>query len=322
MSLQSENKKILIIDAMNLFTRHYVAHPAMNANGEQVGGVVGFLYEICRHIEDVRPAQAFIVWESGGSQKRRNILKDYKQGKRPGKLNRYYDDIPDTIANRNMQIALLIELLDFTKFKQIYVPDCEADDVIAYLSNYKFKDTKKVIVSSDRDFYQLLSPKTVIYSPTWKKYVNTNTVLGKFEIHPNNFCLAKAIVGDKSDNIGGVKGVGFKFLSKYFPEFKEEKDVMLSDVINKCNQKINENTKIQKYGKIISSSNIIKRNIKIINLDLGFLTNEQLKKINYIIETKEINNNKLNVIRTLIKNGINNFNIDRFFLATKCMEAK
>ena len=56
---------------------------------------------------------------------------------------------------------------------------------------------------------------------------------------------------------------------------------------NKCNQKINENTKIQKYGKIISSSNIIKRNIKIINLDLGFLTNEQLKKINYIIETKE-----------------------------------
>lgn len=316
------NDKVLIIDAMNLFTRHYVAHPAMNSNGEQIGGVIGFLYELCRHLEDVNPQSAFIVWESGGSQKRRHLLKEYKQGKRPAKLNRYYDDIPDTIANRNFQISLLIELLDFTKCRQIYVPDCEADDVIAYLNNYAFRDMRKIIVSSDRDFYQLLSKQTVIYSPTWKKYVNINTVIDKFGIHPNNFALAKAITGDKSDNIDGIKGVGFKFLEKAFPELKTEKDILLSDIIDQCNQKINENTKIQKYGKIIAGSSIIKRNIKIINLDTGFLINDQIKKIKHIIENKEINNNKLDFMRKLIKNGVNNFNVDRFYLAMKQMEKK
>jgi len=320
--MSSSNDKILIIDAMNLFTRHYVAHPAMNANGEQVGGIVGFMYELSRHLEDVNPESAFIVWESGGSQKRRDLLKEYKQGKRPGKLNRYYDEIPDTIANRNFQIALLIELLDLTKCRQIYIPDCEADDVIAYLNNYQFKTMRKIIVSSDKDFYQLLSPATVIYSPTWKKYVNINTVIDKFGIHPNNFCLAKAIVGDKSDNINGIKGVGFKFLEKAFPKMKTNNDLLLSDIIEECKEKIKENTKTQKYGKIIAGSNIIKRNIKIINLDTGFLTNKQIKKIQYTIETQEINNDKLSFIRKLIKNGINNFNADRFYLAMKFMETK
>lgn len=317
MSLNDE--KILIVDAMNLFTRHYVAHPAMNANGDQVGGVVGFLYELCRHIEDVNPHRVFIIWESGGSQKRRNLLKEYKQGKRPAKLNRYYDDIPDTIANRNFQIALLIDLFDNTKCEQIYIPDCEADDIIAYINNYAFRDLKKVIVSSDRDFYQLLSNKTVIYSPTWKKYVNSLTVIDKFGIHPNNFALAKAIVGDKSDNIEGVKGVGFKFLEKAFPDMKTEKDLLLTDIIDSCNSKINENTKIKKYGKIVAASSIIKRNIKIINLDTGFLTNDQIKKVLYLIEAKKIKNDKLKFMRTMIKNGINNFNIERFYLAMKLM---
>jgi DNA polymerase-1 len=316
--MNSKNK-VLIIDAMNLFTRHYVAHPAMNANGDQTGGVIGFLYELCRHIEEVSPSKTIVVWESGGSQKRRNILKEYKQGRRPAKLNRYYDEIPDTIANRNFQISLLIETIEKTGCDQIYVPDCEADDIIAYLSNYYFKDTKKVIVSADKDFYQLLSNNTVIYSPTWKRYVNKNTVLDKFGIHPNNFCLAKAIVGDKSDNIEGVKGVGFKFLSKYFPEFKEEKDLYLSDVIKECNEKINNDTKIKKYGKIILKKDIIKRNIKLMILDTGCLTNEQIKKVKFSIEHKEKTKDKLGTIRLLLKNGINNFNVDRLFLATRIM---
>jgi DNA polymerase-1 len=317
--MQSDDK-VLIIDAMNLFTRHYVAHPAMSANGDQIGGVVGFLYELCKHIEEVQPVKTLVIWESGGSQKRRGILKEYKQGRRPGKLNRYYDDIPDTIANRNFQISLLIEVLDNTTCNQVYIQDCEADDVIAYLSNYYFKKVKKVIVSADKDFYQLLSNNTVIYSPTWKRYVNKHTVIDKFGIHPNNFCLAKAIVGDNSDNIQGVKGVGFKFLSKYFPELKEEEDILLSDLINECNNKINNGTKIKKYGKIIANTNIIKRNIKLMILDTGFLTNDQVKKVKFSIEQKEIKKDKLATIRLLLKNGVNNFNVDRLFLALIIME--
>ena len=70
--------KNLIIDSFNLFTRHYVAHPAHSSNGDQIGGIVGYLYELCRHIENFSPDRVLIIWEGGGSTKKRGIYKDYK----------------------------------------------------------------------------------------------------------------------------------------------------------------------------------------------------------------------------------------------------
>jgi len=311
---------ILIVDAMNLFTRHYVAHPAMNSNGEQVGGVVGFLYELCRHLEEEKPSKLIVVWESGGSQKRRNILKEYKSGIKPGKLNRFYDDIPDTTMNRNFQVATLIQTIELTNIVQLYIPDTEADDVIAYLSKYYFRDVEQTILSSDKDFYQLISETTKIYSPTWKKHVGIEEVIEKFNIHPNNFALAKAIVGDKSDNIDGVKGVGFKFLAKYMTEFASDNDVYLDDVLDKCTEAINNGSKITKYCKIISGKDIIKRNIKLINLDIGCLTSQQIQKTQFAFENIENNASKIETIRKLLGSGITNFNVDRFFFAMGCLK--
>lgn len=313
-------KKILIVDAMNLFTRHYIAHPAMNSNGDQVGGIVGFLYELIRHIDENKPDKAIIVWESGGSSRRRSLLKEYKQGSRPKKLNRYYDEIPDTLKNRNFQIALLINILDSTRADQVYVPDCEADDVIAYLSNFHYRGNDKVIISSDKDFYQLISEETILYSPTWKKHVGVEEVVEKYGIHPNNFCLAKAIAGDKSDNISGVKGVGFKFIAKKFPELANKEDVLLQDILDKCQEEIDNKSKVQKYCKILNDKDIIKRNLKLINLDTGCLTHSQIKKVKYTLEDRDPKAHKMNVVRALLKAGINNFNVDKLFIAMRCME--
>ena len=181
--MSKEHDLVLVIDALNLFTRHYVAHPAVSENGSQVGGVVGFLYAIVNLVEQYRAVKVIVVWESGGSPRRRAIHKDYKSKRRPEKLNRYYeDDLPDTVENRNYQISLIVELLKNTPVRQIYVQDCEADDVIAYLSRYTFKENRKMIVSSDRDYYQLLDEKTIIYSPTWKKFVTSKDVIKKFGI--------------------------------------------------------------------------------------------------------------------------------------------
>ena len=91
--------RYLIVDGLNLFTRHYVAHPAMSKNGEQIGGFVGFFNNITRLITRCRPEKVFVIWEGGGSQRKRNLYPDYKKGSRPQKLNRYYDDIPDTKRN-------------------------------------------------------------------------------------------------------------------------------------------------------------------------------------------------------------------------------
>ena len=223
-------RTILIVDALNLFTRHYIAHPAMNNNGESIGGIVGFLYAIVNFTEMYKPEEIIIVWEGGGSSRRRSIYPDYKSKRRPEKLNRQYEEIPDTVQNRNYQIMTLVEIFKNTPVCQIYVPDCEADDVIGYISRYTYRDRRKVIISSDKDFYQLLDGNTIIYSPTWKKFVTEKEVIEKFNVSPQNFCLAKSICGDASDNIGGVPRAGFKSIASKFPQLREKECVTIGEI--------------------------------------------------------------------------------------------
>ena len=166
--------RILVIDGLNLFTRHFVANPALSANGDHIGGIVGFFNGVCRLVEQCQPEAAIIVWEGGGSVKKRGLYPDYKKSSKPQNLNRYYDnDIPNTYQNRNFQISTLINLLSLAPFCQVYISDAEADDGIGYLSKYILKDKNVIIVSSDHDFYQLVSDRVVIWSPTLKSFVNS-----------------------------------------------------------------------------------------------------------------------------------------------------
>ena len=124
-------RPVLIVDALNLFVRHFVANPTMNESGEHVGGFLGFLKSLGYLCERTLPKEVIVVWEGGGSPRRRAILKDYKDRRRPYKMNRYYgDEIPDTFENRNKQISLVVEALGNVPVRQIYVEDCEADDII------------------------------------------------------------------------------------------------------------------------------------------------------------------------------------------------
>ena len=108
--------------------------------------------------ERVSPKRVYVVWESGGSKRKRDLFPDYKQGRRPQKLNRYYEqDIPDTIQNRNYQVKLLVDILSCFPVTQLYVEDSEADDAIGYMCKYKLHTDENVVISSDHDFYQLLN---------------------------------------------------------------------------------------------------------------------------------------------------------------------
>ena len=136
----------LIVDGLNVFMRHFAANPTTSGNGESVGGVVGFLRGLKNLIDMFCPKKVIVTWEGGGSPRRRALDPNYKQSRRPVKLNRWYDEIPSTVGNRNQQINLLIGFLRKGPINQIYVPDCEADDVIGYISKYTFKNNKKLII--------------------------------------------------------------------------------------------------------------------------------------------------------------------------------
>ncbi len=151
-------KPELLVDGLNVFMRHFAANPSRSLNGNLCGGVLGFLKNIQHLVDKFSPSKITVVWEGGGSSRRRSIDKNYKNGRRPVKLNRYYsqEEIPDTSENRDNQLKILIELLGMIPVTQIYLSDVEADDVIGYISRYRNDHRHKIIVSSDKDYYQLI----------------------------------------------------------------------------------------------------------------------------------------------------------------------
>ena len=302
--------RVIIVDGYNLFTRHYVAHPGMSKNGEQVGGVVGFFNNLIRLVEKINPERVYVIWESGGSKRKRDLYADYKQGRRPTRLNRYYEDIPDTVQNRNFQLKTLIDLLGKFPITQVYVEDAEADDAIGYMAKYKLSKQNKIVISSDHDFYQLIGENLIVWSPTLKAFVNSDKVLERFNIHPNNFCLAKSISGDSSDNIPGIKGVAYKSLSKYFPKFSSKETYLMTDFFDDVNEL--RKTKKLKLLESLSrqdSQDLIRRNWKLIHLDINNLSHDQVKKIDSKIENFDLAVDNMKAHKILKESGILNIDL-------------
>lgn len=146
------DRPVLIVDSLNLFMRAWAAFPTMSSHGYQMGGCVGFLKVLKRIVSEIQPSKVILAWEGGGSSRRRKLLPEYKEKRRPEKLNRFYgDDIPDTSDNKNHQMVTLINILKNVPVCQVYVSDCEGDDIIAYLCRGPFRKDLKVIASSDKD---------------------------------------------------------------------------------------------------------------------------------------------------------------------------
>ena len=310
-------KPVLIFDGLNCFYRHFVANPSLSRDGEPVGGIVGFLKGVNLLCERYNPSEVVIVWEGGGSPRRRAIDKNYKQGRRPEKLNRFYsEDLPDTVSNRNEQVAKLVSLLRYTAIPQIYVSDCEADDIIARLVGVNYHTDDCIIISSDRDFFQLISDRVTVWSPGSKKRWTIDLVLEQYRIHPENFCAARCFIGDGSDGLKGASGVGFKSLAKRLPELSTPVSVGVSDIVNKC-RLLQEQKSLKLYDSIIHSALTAEKNWKLMYLGTGNLSATQVQKIDGAIAAEPERRNKLKFIRALMQLGITSFDYDKLFMALK-----
>ena len=313
------NKPEIYIDGLNVFMRHFAANPAKSLNGQLCGGIFGMLRNIQHLSEKFKPSKIVVVWEGGGSVRRRNIDPNYKQGRRPVRLNRseYNKDIPDTQDNRNWQLKTLVSILYKTPVTQIYVNDCEADDVIAYLTSTKKDDIEKLIVTSDKDYYQLINDTTKIWSPNKKQIIDKEYVLEKWNVTPNNFCTTRCFSGDQSDGIKGVKGAGFKVMSKRFPELSTCKDVTINDIINRSEEEDKNGSKLKLYKSIIAEAHNITKNWKLMYLDSAMISADQVKKINYQLNNKEEKINKFEIMKILNSQGLNSFDVHSFLLSIK-----
>jgi len=235
---QSEelNDRVLIIDGLNQFIRVFGAVPALNDDGEHCGGVTGFLLSTAATIRRLKPTRVVIVFDGkGGSNRRKSVYKGYKEG-RTGltKINRLagYEDLEDQQESMRKQFARLIEYLQVLPISLTYIDYVEADDIIAYLANHYFKK-EVTIISSDKDFLQLVNPRIKVWAPTKKKMYDEELVKEDYGVIPQNLVFYRVITGDKSDNIDGIRGIGEKTIHSKMG-FLNDSELSLDTFIEKC----------------------------------------------------------------------------------------
>jgi len=303
--------KVMFIDGLNMFIRSYIVNPQLDKHGNPIGGCIGFLKSLQKVCRKFQPQEIIVVWDGHeGSQRKRALNKEYKEGRGPIRFNRRLIqlDPEEQVKNKAYQLIRLMEYLNELPVIQVTIDYVEADDVIAYGARhflYAFWD--KIIVSSDKDFFQLCDERTSIYRPIQDKVVSKQTILDEFKIHPNNFALARAIAGDPSDNLPGVAGVGLKTIAKRFPFMFNEEESNCEKIVTNCAM---QGKKLKLHENIIKSSELIKNNYKIMQLYSPNIRPVNRIFIDNVIMHFEPEFSKLNFIKMLFEDDCGYINFE------------
>ena len=297
-------KRLLVIDALNLLFRNYIVNPSLSTNGQPIGGLKGFLQSLQKLIRETKPDQVVICWDGeGGSQRRKSKSKGYKEGRKPIRLNRDIRNLSENeeIANKIWQQTRLVEYLNELPIIQLMLPAVEADDIISVVVQHpNYSGWQKVIVSSDKDFFQLCDGETIVFRPIQKEIINQKNLVEKYGIHPKNFALARAIAGDKSDNLPGVGGVGLPSISKRFPFLSEDVSYDIDTLIEYCMEK---QGKVKAYTNILEGKDTVVLNYRLMQLYTPSISVQGRQKINYALDNFEPEFAKTSAKTMMIEDG-------------------
>ena len=260
------NDKVLIIDGLNTFIRSFAVSPVTNDNGVHVGGITGFLMSIGYAIKTISPTRVIICFDGkGGSQRRRKLYPEYKANRLVRtKLNRTssFADKDAEDQNMKMQLGRLVQYLDHLPVQILAPQNIEADDAIAYISKQVLTDSKICIMSSDKDFIQLVNDRINVWSPTKKKLYFKSDVQEDYKIPAHNYLLYRTLTGDKSDNIPGIRGTGVATLQKRLPIIFSDEKVTIDKLIEEC-----KDSKIKVMQTISESRDQLELNYKLMQLN-------------------------------------------------------
>ena len=300
------DKRVIVLDMNNLFLRSYIMDPTISLNGPPIGGIRGFFRSLQKICRELNPTKIVACWDGeGGSQKRRQITKEYKEGRKPLRLNRSVQALTSQQVQQNQvwQNIRVMEYMNETPIIQLGFPGVEADDVISkVVQSANLEDYKKIIVSADKDFWQLISDDTIVYRPIGSEIKTKDIIIDDFNIHPNNFALARALSGDKSDNLDGIPGAGLKTIAKRFPFLREEKEYSISDLLEYSDKMLNE-TKLKFYPSVIEGRQLILRNYKMMQLKSPMLSAQAAIAIRRTLSESEYNFNRTAFRANMIKDG-------------------
>jgi len=274
------NDHILIVDAMNMLIRSFSLLKAMNPSGAHVGGLVGFLRSLGYVTRIFDPTRVIVVWDGkGGSANRKNIDPNYKAQRATSRITHWglYDTKAEETEALIGQLFRTQDYLECLPVQQLMMEKLEADDIIAYIAKRaSMSNVKKcTIVSSDKDFLQLVDSTVEVYAPVKKKTFTESNIFDELKVLPENYNIVKALLGDNSDNLAGVKGLGIKTILSEFPLLTNKPDLSLDYVYNVCAEKL-EGKKVKKiFPKIITEWDRVETNYKLMDLNISDLDEKE-----------------------------------------------
>lgn len=252
-------KTLSIIDTFGYFFRSFYAMPKlMSKDGHPTGVLLGFTNLINQLYNDESSYIVFAL-EGEGEKIRKQISPTYKANR------------PQTDPNLVTQIKIAIGWIEKMQLSSLSIEGYEADDAIAslnYLANSE--DIIVKIVTVDKDLYQLIDSNTYIYDPIKKIDIREKECFNKFGVYPNQFIDYQSLVGDVSDNILGIKGIGSKTAQKLISHFDS------LDEIYKNTNNLSNFVSPKQLSKIIEGKDCAYESKKLVTLRDNLLTSFNL----------------------------------------------
>ena len=259
-----EKQKLLIVDGFAVIFRAFyafISNPLRTTDGRPTSAIFGFFRMLIKAIKDFKPDYMVIAFESKEPTFRKKLYDEYKANR---------SEPPEDLT---VQIPAIMELTQKFNIPCVSVSGYEADDVIATIAsaNKGRDDIEVVILSGDKDLMQLVGDN--IYCATSTKGVSnlerydTDAVFNKFGVAPDKIKEYLALVGDSSDNIPGVKGVGAKTAVKFLNEYGSIEGIF--NHLDSIKGKMRDN--------IARSSDILELSLKLVELktDLDIKTSPE-----------------------------------------------
>ena len=283
------NDHIVLIDAMNMLIRSFSLIKSMNPDGAHVGGIIGFLRSLGYVNRILDPSRVIIVWDGkGGSGNRKNINPDYKAQRATSRITHWglYDTKEQETEALIGQLYRVQDYLECLPVQQIGLEKLEADDIIAYLAKRASSSNKKVtIVSSDKDFFQLIDDNISIYAPIKKKVFTKENVVEELKVLPENYNIVKALLGDNSDNLRGIKGLGIKTILSEWKSFAYDPLASLQDVWDHCETQLEQEKSKKIFAKILHDWDRVLSNYEIMNLHDSVLDDSEESHILEVVKS-------------------------------------
>ncbi|MBO4405700.1 MAG: DNA polymerase I [Alphaproteobacteria bacterium] len=266
-----EKKLAILVDGSNFIYRAFYALPQLTSpDGNPVGAVYGFCSMLISLLGKHKSDLFCVALDAGRDTFRKEIYPEYKNNRE------------ETPADLKSQFPILIEACHAFGIPIIETVGYEADDIIATIATKLSQQNYEVrIIASDKDLMQLINENIYLFDPIKSKVIKENEVAEKYGVAPHQMVSLQALMGDSTDNIPGIQGVGPKTAAKLLNQFQSLKNIY-DEIENVVPTKLRE--------KLITQRNMVEISEKLVTLCRSVPIDKNFSDLKINLDTERTKN--------------------------------